>query len=141
VNRPTLDYLVGIFDGEGCITTAQSGERLPHVHVQVTISTREIVECLQREWGGSVKDRRAISGRRQLFVWRLTGRAAEPMLRVIAARGLIKREQAILALQLIALSGPSGGRGTYRVSDDDRLERLRLSDAIRALNGARARFV
>lgn len=134
-------YLVGLFDGEGCITTAVSKRGIPYVHVQVVITTPEIPCLFQEHWGGSVSARKLTGRNRQMHVWRVTGSKARPSLESVSKYGRIKNRQAELALSLIDLSRPSGGRGSYVVPPDEREERMSISNQIRSLNGARARFV
>lgn len=138
---PGTLYAVGLFDGEGCITTVENGEGVPYVQVSVVIASEEAVLALQRVWGGSVKPRSRLTvGGLRLFVWRVTGHAATLALNDICLHALVKKEQALLALRLVSRTRRGGGRGTYRLTDDERAQRHTLASELQALNGARSRF-
>lgn len=134
-------YLVGLFDGEGCISPVRSTSGRSYVHVQVTIASEAVVRRFERRFGGAVTVRQAPTvGGLTLWIWRVTGHAAREALGLFAELSLTKHEQAALALRLLDLTAPGGGRGTYTVPHEVEADRERLADEIRALNGGRSRF-
>lgn len=135
-------YMLGVFDGEGCISTCRNGggRGAPGVHVQITMASQDVAELFAAHWGGSAKPRSSVTaGGLTLWVWRITGHRARWFLQLLAAHSLTKRKQADLALQMLSLT-MSGPRGSRTLAPANATERERLAGEIRKLNGARSRF-
>lgn len=133
-------YLVGLFDGEGCITAVRRRPGDSYVHVQVTIASETVVRRFESRFGGAVTFRpRATAGGLTLWTWRITGHASRDVLRLLAGHSLTKRQQAQLGIQMLGLT-MKGPRGARTLRPDLRELRERIAGELRSLNGARSRF-
>lgn len=146
-------YLLGVFDGEGCIATARTTDRRRYwyLHVTVSMTAKDVIDLFLQTWGGSYhqrKSRNPVSP--PLHDWSLSAAKAIPFLEFAAEHSIAKREQCRLAL-ILARSmfryswrgerkGVNLNRGQRVLTDEDMEERNRLVLQIRALNGARSRF-
>ncbi len=102
-------YAAGIVDGEGCIAIVRSfvptrGRYYYQVHVVVANGNREVLDWMQRIWGGWVvavpeRDSRA----RPAFHWRLATTGAKPFLTGVRPWLRIKAPQCDNALAMVAL--------------------------------------
>jgi hypothetical protein len=134
-------YLLGIFDGEGCITPCRNGSGRTYIHVIVNMSSEEVVRLLERRFGGTVRSRPGLTaGGLTMWDWRVTGANAQPLLSLLARHSITKRHQARLALKMLELTRAGGGRGNYIVTPGVAAERESIAAEIRSLNGGRNRF-
>jgi hypothetical protein len=145
-------YVIGLFDGEGCISTYKNKGSWTLDVVIVMGGPEELMQRVVRVWGGHYYLRSQITaGGLRLWQWKASGRFARAVLADVAELGIAKRAQALLGVQLLDLlasgfakSGPrinvstTGGRRW--LTDDQIAERETLVVQIRALNGARSRF-
>jgi hypothetical protein len=99
-------YIAGFFDGEGWITIARSSSiRWKGVGLRTGIghTNREILECLQLMFGGSLLDKkmRPDSRWKPQFQLTLTGKNAEDFLLCIRPFVVLKKPQLELALSFL----------------------------------------
>lgn len=112
-----LAYLAGIIDGEGCISvdavpSPSTGAPSHNLRVVVTNTSERLILWL-KSIGGTVR----LSQRRTvprhwlpIYRWVVHGKNASTLLAAILPFLVIKRDQAMLALEFMAL--PSGRRGS-----------------------------
>jgi len=104
-NEQEIAYLAGIFDGEGCISTA-SNYRLPitsrSLQLGIGMTTAEPLYLCSSIFGGKIRQRQETSRKKVLFYWYLYGHRAETFLRVVQPYLTVKRDKAALALSFIA---------------------------------------
>ena len=103
-DRERALYAAGIFDGEGCITmnppTAEG--RTTYALVMVVTNTNlELIEWLQQNFGGLVRDCGVTVGRKQKYSWTLNGRKCQPFIEAVFSFLIVKRPQAIIALNFL----------------------------------------
>jgi hypothetical protein len=146
-------YLLGVFDGEGCIATCRTTDRRRYWYLKATVSmtAKDVIDLFLQTWGGNYhkrKSRNPVSP--PLHDWSLSAAAAIPFLEFAAEHSIAKSEQCRIALTLArsmarySWNGQRRGvnlnRGKRVITDDEMEERNRLVLQIRALNGARSRF-
>lgn len=144
-------YLMGVFDGEGCITAGRNARGGWSLHVSVTMASETIVRLFQERWGGGVGKRSKItSGGLTLWSWQITGATAIPFLHYAIAHSYTKRQQAVVGLALAestakyripgARTGIKLSSRQRMISEEDLQMRTELVNQMRALNGARSRY-
>lgn len=109
----SLEYVAGLFDGEGCISIYRVEHPKDHqrakYQLQVAIVMREgwLLEQIQRQWGGSLRreDRSHLPNQAPVTRWRLGDRLATEFLRTLEPHLRAKREQAFIALHFRAHTG------------------------------------
>lgn len=109
-NKPSLDYIAGLFDGEGWFTISVNkrpvGCKGPahQVHAGLALRQKEPLIELQRKFGGTV-----VIGAKETFKhsvsyrWRITGNNVLDFAKVIKNRLIVKFKQAELAIMFQAL--------------------------------------
>lgn len=101
-------YLAGIVDGEGSIDitrrepqTCRNGVSPAYSgRVTVEMTHKPTVRLLQETLGGIVSRRDRGSGRKLIWVWRVTDRSARKALKLLIAYMSVKRSQAEIVLGL-----------------------------------------
>lgn len=103
--RHLLSYLMGLFDGEGCISIG--GLNKVKGHYQVTVCVRMVNEYLPRlfqaSYGGRVLPDPRTGNQRDEWRWRITGQKAKPFLEDTLKYSILKKGQAEVALHLLDL--------------------------------------
>jgi hypothetical protein len=142
VTARNLDsYLAGLFDGEGWITVKHKihgRQRCPYTKLVVGVGmvTPAPLALLSDRFGGN---RGAYLHRRSLMhQWYVCGANATPALEVFASLCLVKREQALLALEMCALlAAPKvrAGRkyGERIMSDEETARRVEIAELVTSL--------
>ena len=133
------DYLCGVFDGEGYITITHDdglyGRRFTtRVLVGLQMRGGPIPDLMHARFGGSVKR----YGDAGMVAWYVTGKGAAEALAVFEAGCHIKRDLAVAAMDMLALTLPQGGyakRGPT-VSDDNLEKRREVAARAVALHSA-----
>lgn len=137
-------YLMGIFDGEGSITAYRNVWSW-RAKTTVVMTQAEAVLMFKDVWGGTYFQR-AMRTKNGLIVhgWTVSGKSAIPFLEYAAENALIKRGQAIAALELTRSTaqwlekgfraGVSLKKGEHRISSDEQAKREVLALEIRRLN-------
>lgn len=149
-------YLVGVFDGEGCIATGKThlkgeGRYTWYLAITVCMSCEPIIRQFIEVWGGNYHQRKGrTKGGLVMHQWHIASSRGIPFLEYLVEHSLCKREQAKLALELARnmakyswagyRKGISLNRGERLLTEADRAERDRIVMDIRALQGARSRF-
>lgn len=147
----TESYLMGIFDGEGCVGTGKGGNGRWYVQMSVTMASEDVCRLFMATWGGGISKRtKPTVGGLILWTWHINASHAIPFLEHVVQHSLVKREQARLALGLarnIAKyswarkeDGFNPFKGGRFISEEDMAERERVIAQIRSLNGARSRY-
>ena len=96
---PSLEYLAGFFDGDGCICIYK--QRNPNMarghsyrlYISVTQKAPLILEVFKAQWGGSIHDRSKYAN-----IWMAYGQSALKALKELAPHLILKREEALLAI-------------------------------------------
>jgi len=139
--RDLDSYLMGVFDGEGWISTTfshrASGRKRLHVRIGVGMNNAEIVKAFRTRFGGGLGHYQSKSGK-TMHQWWICSHEAAPFLQLVASHCIEKAEQAKLALQLVGLimSNAPGGRrarGSTWITDAQQGERDRLVSEITTL--------
>jgi hypothetical protein len=100
-----LAYIAGLFDGEGCITRANS-----YPIVQIGMTDRDVIEYLAT-LGGTIRVEQPPGNRKPLYRWRvMAGREVAEFLAAIFPFLRVKRQQAEDAIaeiqgKLLVLAG------------------------------------
>lgn len=97
-----LAYLAGIIDGEGTITLAKqsNGYGARRVEVSVANTDKGLMDWLQAEFGGSVRQRRGRADHyKKLYDWRVRDRRARELLRECVPYLKVKKPRADLILK------------------------------------------
>lgn len=126
-------YLAGIFDGEGSICVWMNCKRYDNMNVTVSIgmNDRQAIDLFRAAFGGSITIiKRANPRHRNSLRWSVKCRKAKPVLERLLPYLLIKKQQALLALDLLSTVTHIGGR----VTPDSRAQQKTLREAIRKLN-------
>ena len=138
-----LAYFAGLFDGEGCIHAHfikdNKGET-PRSCVKVTLSMVHpgAVRMLFETYGGSLKSYPGKGINRTKWCWWLGQRASAKFLEDLLPYLVVKKEEAVLALELCArikLTGKAskGHWGTLPIPEDEYIYRATLVNQIRSL--------
>lgn len=119
----SIEYLAGFFDGEGCIDVQrvldpQKRGRLyvrPRVRVGLAANGRYLLEMLQAQYGGHLRDRTSNNPKQQNSAsWEmLSGKDMRRFLEPLVPHLVIKREQAKLALWWLDNATSKGCGGSY----------------------------
>jgi hypothetical protein len=110
-------YLAGIFDGEGCISaqfkSGYRGRKSPYSRLLLSVGMIDVSvpKMFRLRFGGSVKRYENSRGYRAVYQWYAGGATAIPALEVFSDLLLLKRDQAVLALELARLMGQAKARG------------------------------
>lgn len=104
----SLDYIAGLFDGEGCVGL-YVGECNKHDRalLKVSISNTNVIPLLaiQRQFSGALYQRKAAAGvKMPVFVLNWRHQEGYDFLKAIAGRLVIKKEQTALAMEFWELS-------------------------------------
>ena len=102
---PSLEWIAGFFDGEGCVNTQKPYKDCKSRLLRVSIAQcdRSPLEELKILFGGSIScHKRAIEGsnHRDCFTWKVSAQKAEDFLTAIRPYVRVKRLQVEAALQL-----------------------------------------
>src|SRR5215831_10670720 len=97
LERETLAYIAGLFDGEGCVNFTRSGQSKTWViRVMIRNTDRGIIEYVQSLFGGRIETKKAYAGKplwKPSYCWRADWDAAISFLVQIEPWIRIKKEQ------------------------------------------------
>jgi hypothetical protein len=119
----TLAYLAGFFDGEGCIQITRIKDKrhlIGGAYHQMNLETTQCnpapLELMKQTFGGWVALKHTTaSNRKPLYRHMTSQRKAENMLKLLLPYLIVKKEEAIVALEFMSLcEGVSG----LRVSEE-----------------------
>lgn len=92
-----LEYLAGIIDGEGTIDTSGGSS----IRLRVGNTNTHLMDWLKDNFGGNYcLSRDETENNSKLYEWSLSGKSAYKVLKKIAYKLLLKREQAIIDINL-----------------------------------------
>lgn len=143
-------YTAGIIDGEGTITIAnQDGYYYLRVNVTMSDKGYRVLDFLHREYGGMMGKERPSSGNtRASKQWRVSNGDAARVINSVLNHLRLKREQALVALQLWDLieEAPKKSNGRTEWSDSMKASAEVLKRRIgelnaRGVNGSEAQVV
>lgn len=113
-----IAYLAGFFDGEGCIQINKVGTELAkrynkngryYLMVSVNQVNPAPLEILQKSYNGTIGPHaEKTSTKRKTWVWRVQGKHADKFLEDILPYLLVKKEEALVALQFRETFWPNG---------------------------------
>lgn len=134
-------YAAGLFDGEGCISAKVVTERgLPRATVNVIVAMTDLrpLLALDSAFGGSIRFAARKGNRKGVWAWTLGSKASAQFLTAVLPYLRVKREEAVLALQLYSRIGNGshhcrGFRGSKPPSQDETEVRLSFVRQIKDL--------
>lgn len=101
-------YFAGLIDGEGSIYISQTGNRTAAglqknfgLYVTITNTSRPLIDWLISTFGGTEKEAAKSPRRRRKWVWAICQHRAGPYLRNALPYLIIKKKQALLAIQFL----------------------------------------
>jgi hypothetical protein len=94
VKRPRIEYLAGLFDGEGCVYVQKRNTNFI-LYVEVAQVFKNGARFFQRRFGGGMYPQK---GKRVLWHWKAWGEDAKRFLRAVLPHLHEKRPQARLAV-------------------------------------------
>ena len=137
----SIEYIAGLFDGEGCISCGRSSKAVPSVHLIVANTNYDVLEDLQKFWNLGRAYCANLKGIHQpIFKWEVT-RAADivEVLTKLLPYLRIKQEQAVFALQLCERIRDRVGRIGVNINDGEVDIRRGLAAEISARNSGSGR--
>lgn len=132
---PSIEYLAGYFDGEGCVTvyTGPSHKNAPLLSLHVTSGDEGVIKAFHEVFGGSfVVEKARHCTRRQLYRWRCSGSLAIKTLEVLVPFLIAKRHPTELALQM-NYPVRHYGRG-HKLPEEELVLRKELATQIKQFN-------
>lgn len=146
-------YLAGLIDGEGCIVITKSVyERTPTPIYSLAVVVSSCDGDVLRYWAektgcGKVRTGALEHGNsRKSYVWWVSSRQAESLLRCVYPYLMLKREQADIAFKFTETIAPVGGwgqrggtRGGNRTPPDVIHQRERYKQALSKMKGYKVR--
>lgn len=105
----SIDYIAGLFDGEGYITVdfyRRETHRFTRCQIKAGVSLchRPTIEALQELFGGIININNSANKKnknhRIVFAWVLSGRNACEFLEIISPVLILKKRQALCAIEL-----------------------------------------
>jgi hypothetical protein len=131
----SLDYLAGLFDGEGYIGISVSGGKgRPKLHYLVCslgMIHEGAVEAFKTEFGGCVTRKEKTSSGKTLYRWKTSNENARQFLMEIRPCLFVKAEQAAVALEFCATRVR-----TRHLTDEEILRRETYRQRLAVLNGS-----
>ena len=104
-----LAYIAGIVDGEGCIDTFKSGDKVSYQpRITVVNTNKKVLQLIVDMFEGTICARRKIVGRKQVYSWMRGGVPAGEVIEKLLPYLLIKKEHALLATKLVTCPTSEG---------------------------------
>lgn len=95
-----VSYFAGIVDGEGSIVIAlDKGNNCYRLQLTVVNTNHELIKWIVSKFGGRVVVTEAGSNRKKRYTWGVSSWGAFDVLEVIKNKLIIKKEQALLAIE------------------------------------------
>lgn len=139
-------YLAGLFDGEGCVlcavypTKGTAGGTQVRVNVNMTDRAPLLLFHLRFPGGSILRRVRNYpdAKRKPIHTWQIGGKKARPILEFVAKHCVVKKGQAVLALEILALlserdGGPQKGFLKVKISPENMAARLTIAKRISEL--------
>ena len=132
---PSIEYLAGIFDGEGCIALNKlkpKGYTRPGLQLKIDISMthQKTVENFKDRWGGSYAEYSRSRGK-DYFRWNIHAKLALPFLEEIEPHLRIKNEQALIGIEFQRIRN---ARLASRKTDEEFEAEWKLYERMKRLN-------
>lgn len=138
-NSPTTDaYAAGLIDGEGCISIANSDDRVFYPRLDIGMSAKglPVLQRMLEIYGGNIHLTRSKTDRwEEAQAWRLFGKPLKALLQKVEPYLVLKREQARIALRLIEMAErlprtPNGRGGIWseEASEQGRMARAAVME-------------
>lgn len=136
-NPIDLAYAAGLVDGEGCIygiCKVYRGSLRTVVRLSILMCSRSTMSWIHEKFGGSLYELPHREGRPDRFLWQVGCSHSGPVLRALIPYLIEKREQAVVALQLLDLLKSWGGDGeTSRIPQENVDARIHLCKRLKQL--------
>lgn len=142
-------YLMGIFDGEGCICPSFRKDGYIALFVTVSMASEDVIDLFCATWGGSKGIREGQKkGYLRRYTWTMTGSTSIEFLQYVSEHSIVKVNQAryglLLAQDLLRYRGNRIGinnhGGERLFTNEDYQYRKDLAIKIKSFNGARSRY-
>ena len=107
--KTDIAYIAGIIDGEGSIYTKPQLPRKESlisydIVLEIRMADKEALELIQAVLGGKINCRKPLKKNwKPTFQWKVSGRTAQEILKLIKPYLLVKRSRAELALKILGL--------------------------------------
>jgi len=101
IDDKKLAYIAGFIDGEGCIYSNGG-----YLGVIVSNTVRAPLEFIEGEFGGSISIHiyAPPNKRKPIYNWKIFGRSAAIVLQFLLPYLIVKKEHALLGMQLVMVS-------------------------------------
>lgn len=145
IRRNDAIYAAGFFDGEGSIGIYQQCKREGSINttmclrLSMTNTHRGVVEWFYKTFHGTMRVRKWSPNTRRVWIWGINTRQAGHMLKALLPYLIVKRDEAIVALEFQALVSVTRSRprpnhrGLPRLSPEELAYRCELADRLKAL--------
>ena len=102
-----IRYMAGLFDGEGCICLVKQkrvDSVLPIYSIRCVLSMcdKPFIKSVQAQFGGLYTERRGSGPQRNSFALQWCNNRAKPFLEALLPHLIMKREEAVIALDYLA---------------------------------------
>ena len=108
-----IRYFAGLFDGEGSIgiyrtgypiNGRKDGQRQWGLKITIVMTTPQPLKQIKAQWGGyaGIEKRNKRKNSRDVFLWYLHGEQASGMLKELLPYLMIKRDEALIAIEFQA---------------------------------------
>ena len=100
VDRETLAYIAGFFDGEGCVHIGGRRQNTTYnLEVTAANTNRDVLCFIQSSFDGSIRGREDPRGYKKVYTWRVVSNQASSFLEAILPFLKVKYERAELAIE------------------------------------------
>jgi len=120
----SLEYIAGLFDGEGCIMLSQfSGTNGGYTQLRVNVNmANELIPTeLHNQFGGSLMEVKVPLGYKPQLMWRAVGTKAGRFLETLLPYLVIKKKQAELGIEF---QKRRKGLGNWRSNEEIEHDKL-----------------
>lgn len=138
---PSIEYLAGFFDGEGCFSCSiPKGDEIPQFFITISTTKQKEAEHFQKRFGGYVSDYNPDHpNHSEWWRWGVSGRTAK-----ITAERLLphlngKAGQCTVFIEALSFKFEKS-RGPRRYPDSVRREIRKYGEEVRSHNSAQRRF-
>jgi hypothetical protein len=128
-------YLAGLFDGEGCVSSVLGSSGAVNIAVSISQKFPEILMKIAEKFPTKVRPCASAGGKYPYFQLDWGGQRALPILQYIRDFVFIKRSQVEVGIRLAEICNTLGSRGGYMapLSDKERIARYLLHEELKRL--------
>lgn len=139
MDKETLAYLAGFFDGEGCVSIlSYHGGKSFGIRLFASQIDPRPLNILKDKFGGSIQVQPKLPNRRTIYKWGVEGEKAVIALNLLRPYLVVKSEQADIVLEFAPLIGTSKKRNKPLTKEEinlrqeikERLHRLKRVEYI-----------